>query len=167
MNITLIGMSGVGKSIIGRELARKLGCNFIEVDEIIEKNNKLKLKQIIDRFGNDKFLEIEERTILELKINDCVIAPGGSVVYSKRAMKFLKEKCIVAFLNDSLENIKKRVNDFSSRGIIGLEKGLEKLFNERLPLYNHYADIAIDVSDFNVESIAKSIINKIKERGLN
>jgi shikimate kinase len=167
MNITLIGMSGVGKSIIGKVLSKRLNNYFIDVDELIEKNNRLKLQQIIEKFGNDRFLEIEEKTILELKANNCVITPGGSVVYSKKAIKFLKKKSIVIFLNDSLKNIKKRINDFSSRGIVGLERGLEKLFNERLPLYNRYADISIDVSDFNAESIAKSIIDKIKERGFN
>ncbi|MCK5176932.1 MAG: (d)CMP kinase, partial [Candidatus Aenigmarchaeota archaeon] len=56
MNITLIGMAGVGKSFIGKKLAKKLNYDFIDVDELIEKNTNLKLQQIIDKFGERYFL---------------------------------------------------------------------------------------------------------------
>ena len=82
MNITLIGMAGVGKSVTGKELAKRLDYGFIDIDEIIEKKANLKLQQIIDDLGDDKFLAIEERTVLGLdKLENCIISPGGSVIY--------------------------------------------------------------------------------------
>jgi len=168
MNITLVGMPGVGKSIIGRELAKKLNYRFLDIDEIIEKRTKLKLQKILDDFGDDKFLEIEEKTILELnKFNNYIISPGGSVVYSQRAMKFLKKKSIIIFLDISFKLIKEYLlnlsKSLSKRGIVGLKnKGLETLFKERLPLYKKYADITVKITeDFNINTIIKNIYDKV------
>ena len=159
MNITLIGMSGVGKSRIGRELAYKVGYNFIDIDEIIERRSGKKLQQMIDELGNEKFLKIEEKSILGIgRIDNSVISPGGSSIYSAKAMNFLKTISKIVFLNATLEEIKKRTSNFSKRGIVGLEMGLEKLFDERLPLYRKYADITIDLkSGYSDESVVNRI----------
>ncbi len=165
MNITLIGMSGVGKSRIGRELADKLGYNFIDVDEIIERSSGKKLQEMIYELGNEKFLKIEEKAILGIgRIDNSVISPGGSSIYSEKAMLFLKSISKIVFLSATLEEIKKRTSNFSKRGIVRLEMGLEKLFDERLPLYRKYADITIDLKsgysyEFAVNKIVKDVIS--------
>ena len=164
MNITLIGMSGVGKSVTGKELAKRLDYGFIDIDEIIEKKANLKLQQIIDDLGDDKFLEIEERTVLELdKLENCIISPGGSVIYSVKAMKFLKENSAIVLLNASFKSIQKRIINQEERGIIGLKKkSLRALFDERLTLYKRYADIEIEIPEAcDIDAIVRSIIQKI------
>jgi len=163
MNITLIGMSGVGKSRIGRLLSKKLSYSFIDIDRIIEKTNGKKLQEIIDCLDEEKFLKLEEKAIISIgKPSNSVISPGGSSIYSDRGMNFLRSISIIVFLNASLEEIKRRTADFSERGIVGLkEKGLEKLFEERQPLYKRYADITIDLNEFNEEIIASTIVKHI------
>ena len=163
MNITLIGMSGAGKSRIGKLLSNKLNFSFIDVDRIIEKANGKKLQNIIDCLGDEKFLKLEEKAIMSIgKTCDSVICPGGSSIYSDRAMNFLKSISKIVFLNASLDQIKTRTVDFSERGIVGLkEKGLEKLFEERLPLYKRYAGITIDLKDFDDEIIVNMIIENV------
>ena len=163
MNITLIGMSGVGKSRIGRELAYKVGYNFIDIDEIIERRSGKKLQQMIDELGNEKFLKIEEKAILGIgRIDNSVISPGGSSIYSEKAMNFLKTISKIVFLNATLEEIKERTSNFSKRGIVGIEKGLEKLLDERLPLYRKYANITINLkSGYSDESVVNRIVNVI------
>lgn len=165
MNITLIGMSGVGKSRIGKELSKELKCNFIDVDEIIERIRGKKLQEIIDELGDENFLKIEEEAILSIgRIDDSVIAPGGSSVYSEIAMDFLKSISKIVFLNATLDEIKRRTPDFSNRGIVGLkEKGLENLFEERQPLYRKYADITLSLpkeldEKLIVERIVKNLV---------
>lgn len=162
MNIALIGMSGVGKSRIGKLLADKLGYDFVDVDRIIEKEYDKKLQEVIDSLGDEKFIEVEEQTTLKIgKVNNSIISLGGSSVYSEQAMIFVKCIAKMVFLDASLEEIKRRTEDFSERGIVGLkEKGLEKLFLERLPLYRKYADITIDLQGFDDESIVNLIIKK-------
>jgi shikimate kinase len=163
MNITLIGMAGVGKSYIGRLLAEKLNYKFIDVDEIIEKKANKKLQQIVDEDGENKLLKLEEEAVLDIgKVEDTVISPGGSVVYSEEAMRFLKNNSIIIFLNDSLENIKKNINNIENRGIIGLKnKSFEELFEERMMLYSRYADIVINISGLDVGKIVEEIMQQI------
>lgn len=164
MNITLIGMPNAGKSIIGKELAKRLNYKFIDTDKIIEEKLNLKLQQIVAEFEEHGFLEIEEQTVLKLgKLDNCVISPGGSIVYSIKAMGFLKRNSVVVFLNASFESINKRISNQPMRRIIGLKrKGLKALFDERLPIYEKYADITIEMpEDLNIDAVIKEIIQKI------
>jgi shikimate kinase len=163
MNITLIGMSGVGKSQIGKLLSEKLNYRFIDIDRIIENANGKKLQDILDNLGDERFIELEENAILSIgETTNSVISLGGSSIYSDRAMNFLKSTSKIVFLNAPLEKIKRRTINFSERGIVGLKKkGLEKLFEERLALYKRYASITIDLKDFNNELIVSRIIENI------
>jgi shikimate kinase len=163
MNITLIGMSGVGKSRIGRLLSKRLNYAFIDIDRLIELGNGKKLQELIDCLGDKEFLKLEENVILGIgETANSVISPGGSSIYSERAMNFLKKISKIVFINASLEEIKKRPVDFSERGIVGFkEKGLDKLFEERLPFYKKYADVTIDPKNFNNASIVDMIIELV------
>jgi shikimate kinase len=163
MNVSLIGMTSVGKSRVGLLLSKRLDYRFIDVDRIIEKQNNQKLQDLIDCLGDSKFLELEEKTILGIhEVSNSVISLGGSSIYSQKAMGFLKGISRVVFLDASLEEIKRRPVDFSGRGIVGLkEKGLEGLFLERQPLYRRYADIAIAVDGLSDWAVVDRIIERV------
>jgi shikimate kinase len=165
MNVTLIGMSGVGKSRIGHILAEKLNYRFIDVDRIIEEAQNRRLQDLVDCLGDERFLELEENAVLSLDgVKNSVIASGGSSVYSEKSMAFLKSISKVVFLDASLEEIKRRTHDFSGRGIVGLKaKGLEQVFLERQPLYRRYADITVDVSGLRDEAVAERVIEAISK----
>jgi len=173
MNITLIGMAGAGKTSIGKELANKMKAKtkfsykLIDTDELIEKKEGMKLQQIIDTRGDNEFLKLEEKTILKLgsKINNSIIAPGGSVVYCPEAMTFLKQNSEVVFLDSDLAPLLKRVKNKEERGIVGLkEKSFEQLFKERLIMYRRYADLSIRMSENPTAGrIANEIIRKLNE----
>ncbi len=165
MNITLIGMAGVGKSTLGKKLARKLNYKFIDTDKVIEKKVNLKPQQIIDNFGDNELLKIEEKCVLELgKLDNYIISSGGSVIYSSEAMKFIKNNSTVIFLNDSFKNIQSRLTNQKTRGIIGLKNNnLIQLFNKRVVLYKKYADIIIDITNkFDVKEVIEEIIKGAK-----
>lgn len=167
MDITLIGMSGVGKSRIGQLLAEKLHYSFVDIDRVMEKESGRKLQELIDCLGDGKFIEAEEDAIQSIgKVSDTVISPGGSAIYSPRAMKFLKGISTVVFLNASLDEIKRRTPDFSQRGIVGLkEKGLERLFKERQPLYRKYADVTLDIKNCSSDQIVDMLIERLLPKG--
>lgn len=153
-------MAGVGKSTIGKELAKFFNYNFIDTDNLIKEKNKTTPQEMIDSFGEDSYLQKEEEVILGIgNVFHTVIATGGSCVYSEKAMKLLKKISIVIFLQSPYENIKKRISDLNTRGIVGLrEKTLKELYNERLPLYRRYADKTIVVrDDFKEENIIAKI----------
>jgi len=145
MTYTLIGMPGSGKSCMGRAVSRKLKIKNIDVDALIEKNTGRKLQNIINEDGLDAFKALEEKTILELNDEGAVISTGGSAVYYDSAMRHLKSLGPVIYLYASYETIKKRLGDFSKRGVV-LRQGqtLKDLYEERCVLYEKYADITIN-----------------------
>ena len=145
MNITLIGMAGAGKSTIGMALAKKLGYSFIDVDPLIEKKSGMSLQALINTRGDSALINFEEQLVLELEeTENCIISPGGSVIYSDKAMKHLKKVSKLVFLDPPFKSIVKRIPNAKKRGIVGLkDKSLKDLFNERIVLYRRYADIVI------------------------
>ena len=144
MVITFIGMPGSGKSCMGRAMAGKLKMKLIDSDKLIEKRCGKKLQELIDELGVDEFRRIEEETLLSITGDNLIISTGGSAVYSEAGMRHLKELGKVFYLFCSYETVRKRIGDFSKRGIV-LKPGqtIADLYNERAPLYKKYADVTI------------------------
>lgn len=163
MNIVLIGMSGAGKSTLGVLLAKALGMDYVDTDIVIQQHEGRLLQEIIDNDGIEKFMKIEENIVSNLKFNNCIIATGGSVVYSEKAMNLLKQGGQIIYLHVTYEEIKKRLKNITTRGII-IKKGysLKEVYEERFPLYTKYSDITIDCSNKDIEYCISEIIGKIK-----
>jgi shikimate kinase len=161
-NIILIGMPGAGKSTVGVILAKTLGMHFIDTDIVIQEQAGRLLQEMIDDVGPEAFLKIEERTILSLKGTNAVIATGGSVVFSERAMHHLKTCGVAVYLDISFEEMVRRLNNITTRGIV-LHAGesLHDMYNGRVPLYRKYADLTIDCSDAHFEHIVKKIVDDL------
>lgn len=164
MNIVLIGMSGAGKSTLGVLLAKALGMDFIDTDLIIQQLEGRLLQEIIDHEGIDKFMEIEEKIVSELELNNCVISTGGSVIYSNKAMNALKQVGQIVYLHVPYEEIQKRLINITTRGIV-MKKGnsLKDVYEERLPLYMNYSDITFDCSNKDIERCVSEIIESMQE----
>jgi shikimate kinase len=160
MNITLIGMAGAGKSTIGRALAQRLDYTFIDVDCLITEKSGMTLQALIDKQGDLALIRFEEEAILKLEqVDECIISPGGSVVYSEKAMEHLKKMSKIVFLDAPFRSIVKRIRNTRNRGIVGLrDRSLKELFEERVILYKQYADFTIRIKER--EKIQK-IVGKI------
>lgn len=151
MNISLIGMSGVGKTTVGKILAKKLNANFLDTDDLIRKSVNLDVQEFLNVSGDKKFLDMEEKVIFEIEFDNnrpTVIATGGSVIYRKFIMKFLKKNTNVIFLNDTFENIfNRRSKTAHAVGIVGLKnKSFRELFDERVGLYEKYCTTKVSMS---------------------
>ena len=129
---------------------------------IQEKEGKL-LREIIEEAGVEGFLEVENRINCELEAERAVIATGGSVVYGREAMMHLKEIGTVLYLKLPCQELSRRLRDIKGRGVV-LKDGqtLRELYAERIPLYEKYADITVDVYRLNVEQTIEKII-ELKE----
>ncbi|MGD9212100.1 MAG: shikimate kinase [Desulfobacteraceae bacterium] len=161
-NIALIGMPAVGKSTVGVLLAKYLAMTFVDTDLLIQTHCQKKLKEIISSIGVDEFRRIEEKVILSLNGTNQLIATGGSVVYSEKAMTYLRGNSIVVFLDISIQNLKKRLNDLDSRGVIRSPgQTIEMLFAERVPLYRRHADISIICDCLLPHQVVASVIDQI------
>ena len=164
MTITLIGMPAVGKSCMGRALAKKFNMKLVDGDKVIEKTEGRKLQQIMDEDGLEGFKAIEERTLLTICEDDIIFTPGGSAVYYPAVMDKFKKDGIVVYLYASAEVISNRLVDFSKRGVV-LKKGMtmQDLYNERAPLFEKYADIIVDCNGTNFGKYKFDAINKIQK----
>jgi shikimate kinase len=156
-NIVLIGMPSAGKSTIGKILAEKKGKNFVDTDIVIKNKQNMPLRDIVNTQGLAKFLEIQETAILEMNVENHIIATGGSVVYSNVAMDHLKNLGVVVYLKLDFSVIEERVAP-DRRFARKSEQSLLDLYNERTPLYEEYSDIIIDCSNMSEEETAIKVL---------
>ena len=167
-NVTLIGMPGSGKSTIGVILAKALRYEFLDSDLLIQEQEGKLLREIIAEVGDDGFLKIENQVNRDIQCENAVISPGGSVIYCEEAMEHLKSIGKVIYLKLSLESLSKRLGNLKGRGVL-LKDGqsLKDLYEERIPLYEKYADITIDEEGKDLDESLRAILEiiHIKEQG--
>lgn len=157
-NIILVGMPSCGKSTLGRMLAKELHYDFLDTDEVIIRLNGCPLRDILDAQGVDGFIRVEEEAVCTVQAQNSVIATGGSVVYSEKAMAHLKALGKVVYLRLSFEEMDRRLGDLHARGVaIAPGSTLQDLYDERTPLYEKYADITVNI--INGNSVRQSLQN--------
>ena len=157
-NIVLIGMPGSGKSTIGVLLAKAINYQFIDGDLLIQRQEKKTLVDIINEKGIDAFLAIENQVLREINTEASVIATGGSAIFSEEAMKHLGEQGLIVYLDVSCEEIIRRVNNISTRGIaMKPGKTLADLYEERKPYYEKYAQLTIPCDGKTMEQCVQAI----------
>ena len=160
-NIILIGMPGVGKSTIGVVLAKVLGYEFLDSDLVIQNKYHKRLSELIEQYGTDGFLSIENETNASLVVDRSIIATGGSAVYGKEAMEHFKSMGTIVYLKVGYDTLVERLGDLTNRGV-AMKNGttLEELFEERTPLYEHYADIVVDEDHLSIRETIDCLLAK-------
>ena len=164
-NVILIGMPGAGKSTVGAVLARNKGLHFVDSDLVIQEETGMLLHEIIEKEGNEGFRQVENRVLSHLKVKHSVIATGGSVVYGREAMRHLQRIGIIVYLKYSCEAIGNRLRNLEKRGV-AMRPGqtLETLYNERVPLYERYADITVNCENRRVREIVAEISARLPQK---
>ncbi len=155
-------MPGAGKSTMGIILAKTLGYSFIDTDIIIQERSGKLLQDIIDKEGIETFLRLEEEAVLSLNCSLTVIATGGSVVYSEKAMKKLKTTGFTIFLDTDDKTLEQRLSNIKTRGI-AMEKGQTILDLKKIrdPLYLKYSDMRVSTNDITIETLVDRITKKL------
>lgn len=158
-NIIFIGMPASGKSTVGVVVAKRLGMDFIDTDLLIQKQENRLLREIIAEQGVDAFLKIENQVNRDLDAENAVISPGGSVVYCEEAMRHYQEIGTIIYLKLSFETIQERLKDPKKRGVT-LRDGqtLKELYEERIVLFEKYADIVIEEDGLNLEETIEKVL---------
>lgn len=157
-NIVLIGMPGVGKSTVGVVLAKTLGYTFLDSDLLIQEREGMLLHEIISKYGLERFNQIECEVNSSIEAEDTVIATGGSVIYGTEAMMHLKSIGTIVYLKLPYEELEERLGDLNQRGVsIRPGETLEMLYEERIPLYERYADVTVDCEQMSIRDIVKKI----------
>ncbi len=158
-NIILIGMPGAGKSTVGVVLAKKLGYAFMDADLVIQAREGKLLHEIISEQGVEGFWQVEEEVNESILAERTVIATGGSAVYGDRAMTHYKGIGKVVYLALPLEDIRERLGNLDERGVTLREgQDLTALYEERIPLYEKYADITINCEKLSIREVVEKIV---------
>jgi len=154
---------GVGKSTIGKRLAKVLGLEFYDSDYEVEHRTGVEVPVIFDIEGEEGFRKRESEVLKELtSMPGIVLATGGGVVLADENRELLKNNGFVIYLTADVDHILGRISKDTRRPL--LQNGdpretLIKIMKDRDPLYNEIADLKIDTTRFNIKQIIDKIYN--------
>ena len=161
-NIILIGMPGAGKSTLGVGLAKAVGYDFIDTDLLIQRQAGMTLGDYLHNHGYQALRQLEAEVILGLDSTSTVIATGGSAVYSNEAMYHLKASGYVVYLQCAIDVLDGRIASMSDRGIAAPSgQTLADVQAERIPRYEHFADLTVEVSRHDMEQALVNILRQL------
>jgi len=145
-NIILCGFMGAGKSVVGRELAKIMGCRFVDTDELIEKEQGIAVKAIFAVRGEEYFRELEYELCKKLAAtkNSVISTGGGTLTFQRNADELKKGRGKIVFLDASFEVICERIGDNSTRPLFKDLESARALYEERRKKYLAVSDYVID-----------------------
>jgi shikimate kinase len=164
--IVLVGLMGVGKSTVGRRLAKRLGLSFVDSDAEIEGAAGYPAAEVFERFGERDFRDAERRLVARLVEGDVrVIATGGGAYVDPGTRRLLNERAITVWLDAPIDILTERTSRRDTRAQLrnGNPKAvLEKLAEERRPLYEE-AHIHVKSGDGAHRDVVDSIVVALEE----
>ena len=164
-NLVLLGMMGVGKTRIGKYVARRLKIDFFDIDKLIEEKNEMKITEIFKTRGEIYFRKEEEFvTIKYLNKKGSIISLGGGGFINDKIRKKVLSECISVWLNVSLETIYTRLKNSKKRPLIynNSQNNIDKIFMERKKIYS-LADHEINCDNLNLNQTTNKIFKLYEE----
>lgn len=164
-NIIITGFMGTGKSVVAKELARKLKMEFIDMDQIIEEDQGMSISDIFARYGENYFREQENKLVKKLSQKEnMVIATGGGTLLSSDNARMLGQAGEIVCLYADSQTIYNRVRRKNDRPLLKGENILNKinlLLEERKKIYDNMK-WKINTSNFTTQEVVDKIINLLK-----
>jgi shikimate kinase len=164
--VVLVGLMGVGKSTVGRRLAKRLGLSFVDSDAEIEDAAGYSAAEVFERFGESDFRDGERRLVARLIEGDIrVIATGGGAYVDPRTRKLLNERAITVWLDAPVDILAERTSRRDTRAQLrnGDPKAtLQKLSAERRPSYEE-AHIHVKSGDGAHRDVVDSIVAALED----
>lgn len=164
-NIALVGFMAVGKSAVGRALARRLRRRFVDLDAMIEKSEGSKIREIFARRGESYFRALEKQTLTDvLAQSDQVIATGGGVLMDEENLQLLKEKSRLVGLTADVDDLLRRIGRNSKRPLLqggNVRARIEELLGQRQHRYAQ-AEITVDTTGLRIDQVVEKIISALE-----
>ncbi len=167
MNIVLIGYRGTGKSSVARILSKELKLPVISMDEEIIKKAGMSIPQIVEKFGWDKFRDLESEIAEQVyNIDNYIIDTGGGVILRDKNVENLKKNSKVFWLYADVPEIVKRIRHGKHRPSLTEEKSfvdeIEEVLIQRKEKYEKAADYIIDTSKLSLSDVAKKVVSLMR-----
>ena len=160
-SLVLTGMMGVGKSTIGRIIAKRLKVKFIDVDKIIERNEKKSIKRIFEDNGEQYFRKLEKKiTFKILEKKKKVIALGGGAFMNNEIREKILNSCKSVWLKVDLDRLIKRYKKNNRRPLLNkkkLDTSVKKIYRSRKKIYS-LANFKINCDNMNKTQIVEKIL---------
>lgn len=146
--VYLCGFMGCGKSTAGKLLAKKLGKEFIDLDEYIERREKMSIPEIFDKFGEEYFRKKESEALADLPASAGVVATGGGTLLKKENGNIAKRLGTAVYIDAPFELCYERIKGDANRPIAynSTKEQLLERYNARRPLYLENSDFSVDGS---------------------
>ncbi|MHA3904474.1 shikimate kinase [Castellaniella sp. WN] len=160
--IFLVGMMGVGKTTIGRQLAAALGREFIDLDHAIEARCGVRIATIFDIEGEEGFRRRETATLDEYtRRPGLVLATGGGAVLSEANRRMLGERGCVVYLRAGVDELYRRVARDRNRPLLRTADPRQRIVDllaQREPLYESVADVTLDTGEQPVAQVLRNLL---------
>ncbi|MCH5147947.1 MAG: shikimate kinase [Clostridiales bacterium] len=163
MNIILAGMPGCGKSTVARILGKKLNFRVVDTDELIVEKYGV-ISEIFEKFGEECFRNFETQVVKDIASADnCVVSTGGGCLLREQNRSLFKSCGKIIFLRTKLDTLSKRLEGDATRPLLkgDMQGRLQKLMQERAPIYENSADIVVDTDLLTPEEVADKITELI------
>lgn len=166
-SIVLVGLPGAGKTTVGRHLARRLKCTFVDSDQVIEDRLGCSIRDYFTREGEDAFRNVEQDVIDELTLRqvDQVISTGGGAVLRPLNRQRLHERGRVVYLRSYPEELFRRLRNDTSRPLLQVSDPmarLRELFEARDPLYKDTAHFVMETGRPSVPTLVNMIVMQLE-----
>lgn len=162
-SIILCGFMASGKTVVGKELAKIMGCKFIDTDEMIEEETGMAIKAIFAARGEDYFRELEHDACKRIaQMKNCVVSTGGGALTFERNVKEIKNGGKIVFLDASFDVICERIGDSTTRPLFQDRQKAKELYDERKDKYLAAADFVIN-GDMSARKTALEIASLFKK----
>jgi len=156
-NIVLVGMPGVGKTTLGKELAKRIGKSFVDIDDEIEKREGMIIPDIFSTKGEDEFRRIESEVIKDVCLNaNQVIASGGGAILSENNRFYMQLKGTIVWIRRDVSKLETKGRPLSKN-----EEALKIILKSRYEIYKNIADFGIDINDRSIDDCVEEIVRGI------
>jgi shikimate kinase len=165
MKIILIGFMGSGKSTVAAGLARRLGLPLIDTDEaVVSRAGFPSIANIFEVRGEQVFRDFESEVAKATgTVEDGVVSTGGGIVTRDENMTHLKKAGdVVVYLRTSFDTLAARIGDLETRPLFKNRLNARALYEQRHPIYERWADVAIDTDTLSPDDVCSAIISKLK-----
>jgi len=168
-NTYLVGFMATGKTSVGKELANKLKKQFLDLDDIIEQREKMRIVDIFREKGEAYFRKIEKDLVKEVSLKtDLVVGCGGGAIINEENLFNLRKSGAIICLKANVDTILKRAEGTEQRPLLNVDERkprISELLKKREPFYNQ-ADHIIDTTNLSIKEVVDKIISFLKNKGI-